>query len=177
MLKDLGNAKNNEIGEGENALKDMRRSLHGKLYIGGYIKGLTNSPGQTQSTKQSHADGRDHGKTQTCKGPHPSQAGTPVSGDQVPVRVRQSSIPRAGQEHGATTHVVCAVQPLDSPKTFAGCAGMNARTPRESACKRPEKALQYGLNTLEFDENAYGVSLDKFLNLNSSSREGFADLA
>jgi hypothetical protein len=54
---------------------------------------------------------------------------------------------------------------------------MNARTPRESARKRPEKALQYGLNTLEFDENAYGVSLDELLNLNSRSREGFADLA
>ena len=67
--------------------------------------------------------------------------------------------------------------PLDGPKTFAGCAGMNARTPRESARKRPEKALQYGLNTLEFDENAYGVSLDELLNLNSRSREGFADLA
>ena len=54
---------------------------------------------------------------------------------------------------------------------------MSARTPRESARKRPEKAPQYGLNTLEFDENAYGVSLDELLNLNSRSREGFADLA
>lgn len=37
---------------------------------------------------------------------------------------------------------------------------MSSRAPRESARKRPEKALQYGPNTLEFDENALRVSLD-----------------
>jgi hypothetical protein len=44
---------------------------------------------------------------------------------------------------------------------------MSARAPQESACKGPEKALQYGLNTLEFDENAFRVSLDELLKRNS----------
>jgi hypothetical protein len=53
---------------------------------------------------------------------------------------------------------------------------MSARAPRESARKRPEKALQYGLNTLEFDETALRVSLDELLNLNFRWRGGSADL-
>jgi hypothetical protein len=53
---------------------------------------------------------------------------------------------------------------------------MSARAPRESARKGPEKALQYGLNTLEFDETALRVSLDELLNLNSRRRGGYADL-
>jgi len=53
---------------------------------------------------------------------------------------------------------------------------MSARAPRKSACNGPEKALQYGLNALEFDENALRVSLDELLNINSRWRGGSADL-
>ena len=44
---------------------------------------------------------------------------------------------------------------------------MSARAQRASARKGPEKALQYGLNTLEFDETALRFSLDELLKRNS----------
>jgi hypothetical protein len=44
---------------------------------------------------------------------------------------------------------------------------MSARAPRESARKRPEKALPYSPNSLEFDETALRVSLDELLKRNS----------
>jgi hypothetical protein len=47
---------------------------------------------------------------------------------------------------------------------------MSARAPRESARKRPEKALQYRLNALNIGEAALRVSLNELLNLNSGWR-------
>jgi hypothetical protein len=118
----------------------MRRSLDGKQNIEGYIQSLTNSPEQTQSTEQSHADGGDHRKTRTCKGQHPSQAGTPVSGDQVPVRVREGALPRTGQKNCAITHDVCAVQPFDGAvQAFAASARVSASAARPRASMRPQR--------------------------------------
>jgi hypothetical protein len=53
---------------------------------------------------------------------------------------------------------------------------MSARAPRESARKRPEKALPYNPYSLEFDETALRVSLDELLNLNSRCGGGYANL-
>ena len=91
------------------------------------------------------------GQSRASQSQRSREGRAPVSRDQVPVRFHKGPLQRAGQEYGAADDAVCAEQCVDGPKTFAGCAGMSARTPRESARKRPEKALQYGLNTLEFD--------------------------
>jgi hypothetical protein len=53
---------------------------------------------------------------------------------------------------------------------------MSASAQRANARQRPEKALPYSPNSLEFDETALRVSLDELLNLNSRRRGGSADL-
>jgi hypothetical protein len=53
---------------------------------------------------------------------------------------------------------------------------MSARPQRVSPRQRPEKALPYSPNSLEFDETALGVSLGELLNINSRCGGGYADL-
>jgi hypothetical protein len=53
---------------------------------------------------------------------------------------------------------------------------MSASAQLENARQRPEKALPYSPNALEFGEIALRVSLDELLNLNSRWRGGSADL-
>ena len=74
--------------------------------------------------------------------------------------------------------LVGLIQPFEpvGTKAFARCTGMSASAPRASACKRPEKALQYSSNTLELDGDAFRVSSDELLLLNSRCRGGSAGL-
>lgn len=44
----------------------------------------------------------------------------PVPGDQAPVRLRESALPRPGQEYGADGHVICPFEPVDGSPTFTG---------------------------------------------------------
>jgi hypothetical protein len=67
-------------------------------------------------------------------------------------------------------------QCMDDPKTFIGCTGMSARAPWASARQRPEKAMQYRPNALNFGENARQDPWSELLRLNSRCGEGSADL-
>ena len=56
---------------------------------------------------------------------------------------------------------------MDGTKTFAGDTKMSASAQRASVRWRPEKALQYSPNALNFGENAFRASSDELLPLNS----------
>ena len=73
--------------------------------------------------------------------------------------------------------LICgAEQCVDDTKTFASDTGMSASAQWASARQRPEKALQYRPNALNFDEYAFRASLDELLLLNSRCGGGSADL-
>ena len=61
------------------------------------------------------------------------QGGASVSRDQAPVRSHQGALPRAKQEHRATDHIVCAVQPVDGARLHCGSWGMSAPANRGNA--------------------------------------------
>ena len=58
------------------------------------------------------------------------------SGDQASVRVHRGALPRLGQEHGATRHAVCVVEPVDGATVVDGDAGMSASAGRRSRAQR-----------------------------------------
>ena len=65
------------------------------------------------------------------QGQHSCQSGTPLQGDQMPVRPSQDSVSGLGQKHGTTDHAVCAQQFRDGEESNVG---------RE--CMSPSKTVQ-----------------------------------
>jgi IS5 family transposase len=71
-------------------------------------------------------------ETGAREGRHSGAGGTPVLSDQAPVRPHQCALPRAGLEHRAAAHAVCAGQSLDGAAQTAGSLGMSAPAVRQT---------------------------------------------
>jgi hypothetical protein len=84
------------------------------------------------------------GQAGANQGAHPRQGGTPVSGHQTPVWLRQGQVPGAGQEHGQPDDAVCAVQPVDGAQTTFehGGTGMSAPENGQRAVNGDKNALE-----------------------------------
>ena len=70
-------------------------------------------PGKRRALDKTERSNQADRQDRKAQGQHPRQGRAPVSRDQAPVRACQGALPRADEEHRATEHAVCAVEPVD----------------------------------------------------------------
>lgn len=97
------------------------------------------------ASEQARADQAQPGQ---CASPDRVHEGEPagqgrasVSGDQAPVRVHESSLSGAGEEHRAVEDAVCAGQSVEGARAFDACDGTGAPMRRQRAPKGAPPAV------------------------------------
>ncbi len=91
--------------------------------------------GQAPGVELVQAGCRPDRADRASQGAHPRQGGTPVSGDQAPVRAHESALLWPRQECGAVVHAVCAVESVDGSPPNARHHAMSASVSRSSAAQ------------------------------------------
>jgi hypothetical protein len=95
---------------------------------------------------QDHADGCRSGETGEDQGQHSCQGGTPPSGHQAAVLLRQGQVPGVGQEHGQPRDAVCAEQSVDGAQAaIEHATGMGAPEIGQGAAKEGVKSSRNSL--------------------------------
>ena len=66
----------------------------------------------------------------------------PVPGDQAAVRLHEGPLPRSGEEHRATEHPVCSVEPVDGAQAIVDDGGEGASRDRKKRSFAGESGLK-----------------------------------
>ena len=100
------------------------------------------APGQTPGPVQKQTHRRDDRLSRAHQGQPPGQGRASVPRNQAPVRLREGSLPRAEEEHGAPHDAVRTVQPVDGARQVDRARSISASAARVDGCKRAREEIR-----------------------------------